>query len=174
MTTIHHKRTDEPDLVNRLVLWLPGSFFSPLLDKKICAPRYTAVAFPVQYARIGDRVLVVAGNPEHKRLRRHFRNPAPLESRGPASSFRGTVSRHRRRQIFDSASGFPRPIPHRPRQREPIHDVVERAERAFLVGRARDVVGVFHSSEVRYLCKGDLPTLRRAASRDVLLVPDTV
>lgn len=57
--------------------------------------------------------------------------------------------------------------------REPTHDVVERAERAFLVVRARGVVGVFHSSEVQYLYRRrpvHLPTLRRAASRDVLLV----
>ena len=78
MTTIDDRR--RPGGANRLLLRLLGSGLSPLLNGKLCALRYPAarrpapVVFPVQYARSGAEILVVAGNPDGKRWWRHFRD----------------------------------------------------------------------------------------------------
>ncbi|WP_370962550.1 hypothetical protein [Amycolatopsis sp. cg9] len=64
---------------NRLLVRLLASGLSPLVAGKLCALRYPAarrpspVVFPVQYARSGAGILVVAGNPDGKRWWRHFR-----------------------------------------------------------------------------------------------------
>jgi len=71
-----------PGVPNRLLLRLLGSGLAPLLDGTLTALRYrpaTAtkpVAFPAQYARSGEEILIAAGNPGHKRWWRHFRDGA--------------------------------------------------------------------------------------------------
>jgi len=86
MTTVHPHRAHRPaPWANRLVLSVLGSAFGVLLSRKLCALRYVTshgpLVFPVQYARSGGRIVVVAGNPERKRWWRHFARPAAVEVR---------------------------------------------------------------------------------------------
>ncbi|HEY3471214.1 MAG TPA: hypothetical protein VGL47_39195 [Amycolatopsis sp.] len=80
MTTV-----DEEHRTGGLLVRLLGSGLSPLVDGKLCAVRYrpaasaTPVTFPVQYARSGDQVVVVAGHAERKRWWRHFRAGADAD-----------------------------------------------------------------------------------------------
>lgn len=82
-TAVRHR----PPAVNRVVLGLLKSALALLLDGRLCVLRYRTrgtqeiVEFPVQYARTGDRVVVVAGRPAGKNWWRHFLTPAPLEVR---------------------------------------------------------------------------------------------
>ena len=68
-----------------LVVRLLGSGLSRLVAERLCALRYRpagsaiAVTFPVQYARSGDQIVVVAGHAEGKRWWRHFRSGAEAE-----------------------------------------------------------------------------------------------
>ncbi|MEU5266842.1 hypothetical protein [Amycolatopsis sp. NPDC021455] len=74
-----------PGVPDRLLLRLLRSGLSPLLNGTLTGLRYRParapepIAFPVRYARSGDRILVVAGHPEGKRWWRHFRHAAPAE-----------------------------------------------------------------------------------------------
>lgn len=83
-----HAATRGP-AVNRIVLRLLNSAFGLLIGGRLCALRYHSrhggepVEFPVQYARDGDRLLVVAGQADRKSWWRHFLATAPVEVRLP-------------------------------------------------------------------------------------------
>lgn len=73
-------------LVNRVVLGLLRSDVRPLLDGTVGVVRYVAgsgapVVLPVQVARDGDLVVIMAGDAARKRWWRHFRQPAAVEVR---------------------------------------------------------------------------------------------
>jgi hypothetical protein len=71
-------------LVNRTVLGLLHSPMRSLMQTKMSAIRYEAatggqIEFPVQYARSGDALIVIAANPETKTWWRHFATPSPAQ-----------------------------------------------------------------------------------------------
>ncbi|MFI5588423.1 hypothetical protein ACIA5G_25450 [Amycolatopsis sp. NPDC051758] len=86
MATVNEERIRaKPGVANRLLVRLLGSGLSRFVDGRLCVLRYRSagsanpVTFPVQYARSGDQVVVVAANPERKRWWRHFRTGADAE-----------------------------------------------------------------------------------------------
>ncbi|BCJ49125.1 hypothetical protein Asp14428_06000 [Actinoplanes sp. NBRC 14428] len=69
---------------NTVVHRLLGSPLAPLLGRSLTVLRYRArsgatISLPVQYARAGDTLVVLAGDAGRKTWWRHFTAPAPVE-----------------------------------------------------------------------------------------------
>ena len=112
---VHSRRSP---LVNRTVVGMLRSPARCLVQSKMCVIRYTAastgesVEFPVQYARSGDAVIVVAAKPETKSWWRHFTSPAEarvqLEDRWVTGVGRTLTGQERVAALADYQAVYPR------------------------------------------------------------------
>jgi hypothetical protein len=93
-----HRYSIRTRLLNPIIRLLLASPLHPLLSGSVLLLTYTGGrtgrqhTLPVQYAREGSRIVVLAGDSVHKRWWRNLRRPAPVQLRIAGTTVKATGS----------------------------------------------------------------------------------